>query len=79
MIARCIRERRRILYWSYDSLDYSRRPAGELLDVIGRHPMRPGEIVLMHDDSQLSLDLLRELIPRWKAAGFALRALPTLD
>jgi peptidoglycan/xylan/chitin deacetylase (PgdA/CDA1 family) len=77
MIARCIRERRRILYWSYDSLDYSRRSAGELLEVIERHPMRPGEIVLMHDDSQLSLDLLRELIPGWKAAGFALRALPT--
>ncbi len=77
MIARCIREHRRILYWSYDSLDYSRRSAGELLEVIERHPMRPGEIVLMHDDSQLSLDLLRELIPGWKAAGFALRALPT--
>ncbi len=76
MIARCIRERRRILYWSYDSLDYSRRPAPELLDAIDRHPVRPGEIVLMHDDSRLSLDLLRDLIPRWKAAGFTLRALP---
>jgi peptidoglycan/xylan/chitin deacetylase (PgdA/CDA1 family) len=77
MIARCVRERRRILYWSYDSMDYSRRPATELMDAIERHPVRAGEIVLMHDDSRLSLDLLRDLIPRWKAAGFALRALPT--
>lgn len=76
MLARSIRERRRILYWSYDSLDYSRRPAGELLDVIQRHPLRAGEIVLMHDDSRLSLDLLATLIPQWQAEGFALRALP---
>ncbi len=76
MLARCVRERRRILYWSYDSLDYSRRPAGELLDIIQRHPMRAGEIVLMHDDSRLSLDLLVKLIPQWKAEGFVLKALP---
>ena len=76
MIARCIRERRPILYWSYDSLDYSRRPAAELLDTIGANAVRPGEIILMHDDSRLSLELLTELIPRWKAEGYQLRALP---
>jgi len=32
----------------------------------------------MHDDSAHSLALLRELIPAWKAQGFALRALPHL-
>lgn len=76
MLMRFIRERRRIAYWSYDSLDYSRRPAPELVDVIRRHPVRAGDIVLMHDDSTLSLEMLESLIPAWKAEGFSLLALP---
>lgn len=76
MLARLVGRRHRIDYWSYDSLDYSRRPVPELLETIRRHPPRGGDIVLMHDDSQHSLDLLRELIPTWKAQGFDLRALP---
>lgn len=78
MLARCVRQGRKILYWSYDSLDYSRRPVPELLETIQRVPPRGGDIVLMHDDSEHSLTLLRELIPTWKAQGFDLRALPHL-
>jgi peptidoglycan-N-acetylglucosamine deacetylase len=76
LILRFIRQRRRIAYWSYDSLDYSRRPAPELVDIIRRHPVRAGDIVLMHDDSTISLEMLESLIPAWKAEGFSLLALP---
>jgi peptidoglycan/xylan/chitin deacetylase (PgdA/CDA1 family) len=76
MLARLVGRRHRIDYWSYDSLDYSRRPVPELLETIGRHPPRGGDIILMHDDSDHSLELLRRLIPAWKAQGFDLRALP---
>jgi peptidoglycan/xylan/chitin deacetylase (PgdA/CDA1 family) len=76
MLARMVSRRHRIDYWSYDSLDYSRRPVPELLDTIQRHPPRDGDIILMHDDSDHSLALLRELLPVWKAQGFAMRALP---
>lgn len=75
MLARCVRERRKILYWSYDSLDYSRRPVPELLQAIEGSPVRAGEIILMHDDSHHSLELLAQLIPKWVAEGFVLRAL----
>lgn len=75
MLARCLRERRKILYWSYDSLDYSRRPVPELLATIEGSPVRAGEIILMHDDSDHSLHLLAQLIPKWKAEGFVMRAL----
>lgn len=70
------RRRRPVMYWSYDSLDYSRRPAQVLVEAIRRHPLRAGEIVLMHDDSPISLEMLTTLIPQWKAEGFSLKALP---
>lgn len=76
MLASLVRRRHRIDYWSYDSLDYSRRPVPELLETIRRHPPRGGDIILMHDDSEHSLTLLRALIPAWIAQGFSLRALP---
>ncbi|WP_448243617.1 polysaccharide deacetylase family protein [Pseudoxanthomonas mexicana] len=76
MLARLVSRRQRIDYWSYDSLDYSRRPVPELLETIRRYPPRDGDIILMHDDSEHSLQLLRELLPAWKAQGFVLRALP---
>lgn len=76
MLARCIRERRRISYWSYDTMDYSRQTTDELLSLIRRHPLRNGDIVLMHDDGGQALDLLDQLLPAWKAQGFELRALP---
>ena len=76
MLARLVGRRHRIDYWSYDSLDYSRRPVPELLETIGRHPPRGGDIILMHDDSEHSLELLQQLIPAWKSQGFDLRALP---
>lgn len=78
MLARLVSRRHRIDYWSYDSMDYSRRPVPQLLDTIQQHPPHTGDIVLMHDDSEHSLALLRELIPAWKAQGFDLRALPHL-
>ena len=76
MLANFFRRRRRTTYWSYDSLDYSRRPAAELIEIIRRHPVQPGDILLMHDDSTLSLEMLTLLIPEWKAQGFTLEALP---
>jgi peptidoglycan-N-acetylglucosamine deacetylase len=76
MLVHFFRRRRRATYWSYDSLDYSRRPAAELIGIIRQHPLRPGDILLMHDDSTLSLEMLAVLIPEWKAMGFSLDALP---
>lgn len=75
MVLDCILRGRRIAYWSYDSLDYSQRSADELLAVARAHPPRAGEILLMHDDSGLSLALLQVLLPAWAADGFAFEAL----
>lgn len=76
MLVNFFRRRRHAAYWSYDSLDYTRRPAAELVAIIRRYPVKPGDIMLMHDDSTLSLEMLALLIPEWKAMGFSLEALP---
>ncbi|MBL8263136.1 MAG: polysaccharide deacetylase family protein [Xanthomonadaceae bacterium] len=75
MVLDCIRRGRRIAFWSYDSLDYSQRAAEALVEVARRHPPRSGDIVLMHDDGGLSLQMLETLLPLWKAEGFAFEAL----
>lgn len=77
MVIDCIRRGRRIAYWSYDSLDYSRRAARELIASARRHPLRPGEILLLHDDGGLALELLAAMLPEWTADGFAFAPLPT--
>lgn len=75
MLLDCVRRRRRIAYWSYDSLDYSKRPADALIASAQRHPLQAGEIVLMHDDSTLSLQLLQTMLPEWTANGFVFEPL----
>jgi peptidoglycan-N-acetylglucosamine deacetylase len=75
MLFDCIRRGRRIAYWSYDTLDYSRKPAEILIASANRHPPQAGEVLLMHDDYDLSLQILRTMLPIWAADGFAFEPL----
>lgn len=75
----CALRRRNIAYWSVDSLDYQDRPASELARLLRQQPPRAGDIVLMHDDREHTLELLRLVLPQWRAEGFTLAALPTLQ
>ncbi|MCY7353513.1 MAG: polysaccharide deacetylase family protein [Lysobacter sp.] len=76
LMTHLVRQRRPIAYWSYDSLDYGRRPAPELIEIARKHPPRDNDIILMHDDSNISLQMLATLIPEWKVRGFRFEALP---
>lgn len=76
MLLHFIRNRRRIAYWSYDSLDYSARGVRELVDLAHAEPPRPGDIILMHDDSDTARQMLRTLLPAWKQQGYRFAALP---
>lgn len=67
---------RGIAYWSFDSLDYQHRPTQELADLLRQMPPRAGDVVLMHDDSEHTMELLEILLPEWRAQGFAMDALP---
>jgi len=70
------RHRRSLVYWSYDSLDYQDRPVQALIDRLRHDPPAPGDIVLMHDDSDKAADALDILLPEWIGRGFRFAALP---
>jgi peptidoglycan/xylan/chitin deacetylase (PgdA/CDA1 family) len=67
---------RNLTYWSYNSMDYLRRPPMELVRRMRDMPPRPGEVILMHDDGSCSIRMLETLLGEWKAAGFRFCALP---
>lgn len=73
---RAVRQRVPIACWSYDSLDYARHPADDLVAMAERHPPEAGDVILMHDDGPLAHDFLKAMLPAWKEAGYAFEALP---
>lgn len=68
--------RRSLVYWSYDSLDYQDRPNQEMIRRLRADPPLPGDIVLMHDDSDRAHDALAVMLPEWLGDGHTFRALP---
>lgn len=67
---------RPIVYWSYDTLDYRRPDAEQLLAMLRAEPPVAGDIVLMHDDGPVAATILDTLLPDWQAAGLRAVALP---
>ena len=67
---------RTIAFWSYDSHDYELLPPPTLLPQLRANPPGSGDSVLMHDDSAATIELLASLLPEWREAGFAIRAMP---
>lgn len=63
------RRRRKLAYWSYDSLDYQHRPPMDLVDMMRRKPPAAGDVLLMHDDSDCCIQMLATLLPEWRAKG----------
>jgi peptidoglycan/xylan/chitin deacetylase (PgdA/CDA1 family) len=76
LLAYCTRARRRITYWTYDSMDYRRESTPQLVERLRTIPPVAGDIVLMHDEDDAIVSALRVLVPEWRAAGFSLDALP---
>lgn len=72
-----LRHGRKVAIWSYDSLDYLQPSPEELVRLMRDDSPRAGDIVLMHDDSGLPSEVLRQLLPEWRAAGLNFPALPS--
>jgi peptidoglycan/xylan/chitin deacetylase (PgdA/CDA1 family) len=70
------RQRRRIAYWSYNSMDYLNQPDAEVIAGLRNRPPRAADIVLMHDDSACAERVLATLLPEWQEEGRHLLALP---
>ena len=65
-----------MVHWSYDSMDYGRKASEPLIARLRNAPPVPGDIVLLHDDGDASLAILRALLPEWRARGLCFAALP---
>ena len=67
-----------IVHWSYDSKDYAKGDVDRQLSVFRDSPVKSGDIVLFHDDNQLAIELLKRLLPEWKAQGFRMNTVKEL-
>lgn len=59
----------RAIHWNYDSLDYTIKEANKIIRNFDKRPVKGGDILLFHDDSSLCIEVLEEMLPRWKSQG----------
>jgi peptidoglycan-N-acetylglucosamine deacetylase len=70
-------QRRRIAYWSYDSMDYQHQSDADVAARLRNQPPLAGDIILMHDDNACAGKVLSMLMPEWLANGHELHILPS--
>lgn len=62
--------RRPLCMWSLDSGDYRTDSYENKLTYLQQKPVTAGDIILMHDDNEHTVRLLRHFLPAWKEQGF---------
>ncbi len=60
----------KIILWSLDSRDWDLKTAKELIEYVKKSEVRPGEIVLFHEDYAHTQEALPEIISDLKSKGF---------
>ncbi|MGB2741766.1 MAG: polysaccharide deacetylase family protein [Cognaticolwellia sp.] len=63
------------VHWSRDSMDFLKEPANKVVERFMEHPVKPGDIILFHDDHERCIEALDILIPQWFAQGYNFNAL----
>jgi len=67
------------VHWSRDSNDYLKEPANKIAERFIENPVKPGDIILFHDDDERCIDALDILIPQWLEQGYSFKALENKD
>ena len=67
--------RHRIAMWSYDSLDYQTQGVASILSRFRSKPVRNGDVILFHDDNDVTVASLQHLLIDWRAQGYEFGAL----
>ena len=70
LLVRLIRSGRQIIYWSYDSMDYTQKSEEFLLERFDKKPVKSGDIILFHDDNSYTIKALPKLLDKWISAGY---------
>lgn len=67
---------KRIVMWSRESRDSFATTSAEVVANLAPARMQPGDIILMHDDTELTLQALPTVLQNLTAAGFRFASLP---
>jgi peptidoglycan/xylan/chitin deacetylase (PgdA/CDA1 family) len=70
------RERQTVVLWNVDPKDFARQGPEELRAWLREHPLRGGDIVLMHDNKPHAADALGELIETTRRRGLTFTTPP---
>ncbi|MEW9798984.1 polysaccharide deacetylase family protein [Alteromonas sp. CYL-A6] len=65
----------RCIHWTTDSMDYTDTDPDSITRRVVNSGLKPGQVLLFHDDASLCLDVMERLIPQLKAMNFSLKAM----
>lgn len=68
----------RVIHWSITYSDYKRDSLERLINEMKSRELSDGDILLLHDNNQFTVDALESFIKMIKGKGYELRALPIL-
>lgn len=57
-IMHCIKSRLPVVLWSVDSMDHTRSGVSSILSMVNANTVKPGDIILFHDDNDYTLTAL---------------------
>lgn len=60
------------IHWSRDSLDFKKEPAEVIINRFKQNAVNAGDIILFHDDNDLCISVLEQLIPHWQSQGYTM-------
>ncbi len=66
MLEHCIKKRLSIILWSIDSTDYKKVNTESIINTVNKNTIKPGEIILFHDDNEYTLEALPIIIENLK-------------
>lgn len=70
------RARQTVVLWDTDPKDYARQSAAEVRDWFRAHPLRGGDVVLMHDSHPHATAVVPDLVEAARGAGLRFTTLP---
>jgi peptidoglycan/xylan/chitin deacetylase (PgdA/CDA1 family) len=70
VLAQILAHRRTVALWSLDSMDYQTKDPDALVAHCAPSVVRPGEVILMHEGQQWTLDALPRIVHALRGAGY---------
>ncbi|XQW85349.1 polysaccharide deacetylase family protein [Thalassotalea piscium] len=60
------------IHWSRDSMDFKKESAEVIINRFKQDTINAGDIILFHDDNNLCISVLEQLIPYWQSQGYTM-------